>query len=972
MSEKIIKKEEKKEEAFFKIDVGAEIPKLPDIEDKKNVDVKYPLIPPYCYAHIKWDAENNELVYLIEEPELTDREKKILDVLEEGVKELINLSFISVKEKTTVVLYLEKNVKVLLNELSINVTSETFLKLMYYLYRDFVGLNELEPLMNDYYIEDVECNGVNTPLYVVHRKYRNIRTSLVYPSIERLTSFVEKIAQKCGKYISYSSPLLDGALPDGSRVQATYTQEISARGPNFTVRKFTKTPWSPIQLIQKGTCSPEIYAYLWILTEYERSLMVIGATGTGKTSFLNTLAFFIPPQARIVSIEDTKELNLEHENWLPSVARAGIGLATITGQKMGEVTLFDLLKESFRQRPDYVIIGEVRGAEAFVLFQGMASIRGNEEIFIIKDKKPLKIKISELDSIKDCYAVTYDLDKKETKLLPINSLIKHPKRDILYKIITKTGREITITPDHSLFNFKNGIKVSQAKDFKIGDNIIIPARIPCGYSDLKYINLMEFLPNIRVYAPNLIKAAVSNITYEAANICCNVRSISDYYSNFKRSKPSSLKADKFISLMKKANIVYKPEDTLVKFDKKSKSLPALFKLSDEFLRLLGYYLSEGSLDIAYKSNRITLYNKNKEILQDMRYCIRTVTEKEPDERFIDRGFGTCTELSFSHKVIYEFLNKYCGKKYNKHIPDFIFGFRKERIGQFLSSIYAGDGHLGKDVFGYYTISKQLANDVSMLLLLFGIIARVNKRNRIGRKTIDYEVLFNSGYKKNEFQKYVKPISKTIDKIFVVKEDKNLIGDLYIDKIKSIELIKLDIKENVYDISIPGTHNFIGGFGGVLLHNSGHPSMGTMHADSVPTMVKRLETAPINLSPSLVETMDVVCVMIQSKIKGQEVRKLSQINEIIEVGEQGKVRINTPFMWDPRTDQFMFKAKSYTFSKIAMQYGMTEEKLYNEFKLRTLLLSRLLKNNISEFKQVQKIIYEYYKAPIDVLKRYKII
>ena len=161
---KIIKKEEKpKEEAFFKIDVGAEIPKLPDIEDKKNVDVKYPLIPPYCYAHIKWDAENNELVYHIEEPELTDREKKILDVLEEGVKELINLSFISVKEKTTVVLYLEKNVKVLLNELSINITSETFLKLMYYLYRDFVGLNELEPLMNDYYIEDVECNGINSP-----------------------------------------------------------------------------------------------------------------------------------------------------------------------------------------------------------------------------------------------------------------------------------------------------------------------------------------------------------------------------------------------------------------------------------------------------------------------------------------------------------------------------------------------------------------------------------------------------------------------------------------------------------------------------------------------------------------------------------------------------------------------------------------------------------------------------------------
>src|SRR3989338_4366183 len=456
---KIIKKEEKpEEEAFFKIDVGAEIPKLPDIEDKKNVDVKYPLIPPYCYAHIKWDAENNELVYLIEEPELTDREKKILDVLEEGVKELINLSFIRVKDQQTVFAYLEKNVKVLLTELAIKIERYVYMKLMYYIYRDFVGLNELEPLMNDYYIEDVECNGVNTPLYVVHRKYRNIRTSLVYPSIERLTSFVEKIAQKCGKYISYSSPLLDGALPDGSRVQATYTQEISSRGPNFTVRKFTKTPWSPIQLIQKGTCSPEMYAYLWILTEYERSLMVIGATGTGKTSFLNTLAFFIPPQARIVSIEDTKELQLEHENWLPSVSRAGIGLATITGQKMGEVTLFDLLKESLRQRPDYFIVGEVRGQEAFVLFQGMASIRGNKEIFIINDNYIKK-------------AITVDPNTNKIKVSLISGFFKHPPRRILYRIKTETGKEVITTPNHSVFTYTDKIIPREVKELNKGDII---------------------------------------------------------------------------------------------------------------------------------------------------------------------------------------------------------------------------------------------------------------------------------------------------------------------------------------------------------------------------------------------------------------------------------------------------------------------------------------------------------------------
>ena len=140
-----------------------------------------------------------------------------------------------------------------------------------------------------------------------------------------------------------------------------------------TIRKFTKVPWTPTQLIKLGTISPEILAYLWMVIEHEQNVMIIGGTGSGKTTMLNGLTFFIPPQARIVSIEDTRELNLEHNNWLPSVARGGVGLSNLVGQKYGEVTLFNLLKESFRQNPDYVIIGEIRGEEAYVLFQGMAS-----------------------------------------------------------------------------------------------------------------------------------------------------------------------------------------------------------------------------------------------------------------------------------------------------------------------------------------------------------------------------------------------------------------------------------------------------------------------------------------------------------------------------------------------------------------------------------------------------------------------
>ena len=167
--------------------------------------------------------------------------------------------------------------------------------------------------------------------------------------------------------------MLDASLPDGSRVNASFTEDVSTRGPAFTIRKFTKVPWSPIRLMQFGTISPQMLAYLWILIEYEMNIMIIGGTSSGKTSLLNALTSFIPPQARIVSIEDTRELSLQHENWLPAVAREGVGLSNLVGQKYGEISLFTLLKESFRQNPDYVIVGEVRGAEAYVLFQGMAS-----------------------------------------------------------------------------------------------------------------------------------------------------------------------------------------------------------------------------------------------------------------------------------------------------------------------------------------------------------------------------------------------------------------------------------------------------------------------------------------------------------------------------------------------------------------------------------------------------------------------
>lgn len=357
-------------ESYEKVEINfhPKIPALERIEDRTKINVRYCVISPFAFVHVYWSDKVYELVYEIEEPVLTEQEKIYREQLTSAIRDLINFEEVIERNEETLLDYIDKRLKVLAMEFGFDIPYDSYKKIYYYLCRDFMGLNEIEPILKDYYVEDIECNGVNSPIYIIHRLYRSIKTNIIFPNLEKLESLVEKLAQRCGKHISYADPILDGTLPDGSRVNATYTTDITTRGPTFTIRKFTKTPWTPVQLLSFRTLSPEMLAYLWLLVEYKMNILITGGTASGKTTLLNAAAFFIKPEARVVSIEDTRELNLPRENWVPSVVRSSTG-----NRKENEITLFTLLRNSFRQNPDYVIVGEVRGKEAFVLFQGMAS-----------------------------------------------------------------------------------------------------------------------------------------------------------------------------------------------------------------------------------------------------------------------------------------------------------------------------------------------------------------------------------------------------------------------------------------------------------------------------------------------------------------------------------------------------------------------------------------------------------------------
>ncbi|GGJ00237.1 hypothetical protein GCM10008995_07600 [Halobellus salinus] len=240
-------------------------------------------------------------------------------------------------------------------------------KLLYALRRDFIGYERIDGIKHDVNVEDISCDGYNSRVFVYHSDYEQIISNVSHGEDE-LDDFVVKLAQRSGKGISKRRPQVDATLPDGSRAQLTLGREVSDHGTNYTIRQFKDVPFTPVDLINWKTFSLEEMAFLWLCIENDKSLIFAGGTASGKTTSLNAVSLFIPSNAKVVSIEDTREVELPQRNWVASVTRP-----SFSDDDGGDVDEFDLLEAALRQRPDYIVMGEIRGEEGRTLFQVMST-----------------------------------------------------------------------------------------------------------------------------------------------------------------------------------------------------------------------------------------------------------------------------------------------------------------------------------------------------------------------------------------------------------------------------------------------------------------------------------------------------------------------------------------------------------------------------------------------------------------------
>jgi flagellar protein FlaI len=325
------------------------------------------------FVHIYPNDKAERDTYIPIEPHLTINLEHILGEVEEKLLdwvEVIGAAETEDAKREALLKAIDAIVSLNGDTRKVHVTPRELEALRYVVVRDKIGFALLAPLLHDRHIEDISCSGVG-PIFLEHKIFKSIQSAITFKTEDELNEFVVWMGEWIKRPVTVRNPIVDAVLPDGSRINIVYGSDVSKRGSNFTIRKFSDVPTSVFELIEFGTMDYMMAAYLSFVLEEGMNMFVVGATASGKTTTMNAITTFILPDKKIVSIEDTPELQVPHKNWIRETTRGSA--KDNTGSDVG---MFDLLKAALRQRPDRIIVGEIRGEEGAIAFQAMQTGHG--------------------------------------------------------------------------------------------------------------------------------------------------------------------------------------------------------------------------------------------------------------------------------------------------------------------------------------------------------------------------------------------------------------------------------------------------------------------------------------------------------------------------------------------------------------------------------------------------------------------
>ncbi|MEM4572451.1 MAG: ATPase, T2SS/T4P/T4SS family [Zestosphaera sp.] len=785
--------------------------------------------------------------------------EKILYFVEEKVARLIPEEYVpkSPDDKVCLLLRLIDEVYSkwsgeLLRYLSDGVPREELKSVVaYHVVRDKVGVGVIEPFLRDPYLEDISCSGLGS-IYVVHKYFGSMESSVGFLNENELNAFLISLAEKIGKPLSSARPIVDATLPDGSRINIVFGNDVSLRGSNFTIRRVLKTPASVTQLISWGTFDARIAAYMWMLLSEGMSGFICGETASGKTTSLTAMIPFIRPSAKIVSIEDTAEVVVPHPNWVRELTRD-------TGRPESSVSMFDLLKSALRQRPNYIIVGEIRGAEGSIAFQAIQSVAWETPV-LIKEVRTGRVKLVPIGEFVDKffsddaegkrYVSGYEVLSlsKSGKVIwsPINYVLRH-KTNTIYEIIYEGGGRLRVTGSHSVF-------VLDMKSMKV---------VPKLVSQLEEGDfLVSFVRNFDG------AGSKQNASFGSLNLReLFLRPMTLWLMITSLLNTQAFKTLESLKASKESIIYYVSDEKVA-------------TAATWFARLLGFesYMSVSEGD--EQSYEVVVCLPREEVpmcmLDALRHVIQNSSIPLNEHRLLRRSGNNSRE----------FVSK-------KVVEDVIESFKED-----LSLLNESDATLlGR-------IKTLLRSDLVFLKVL-----------RIRKSRYD-------GF--------------------------------------------------VYDISVPESELFLGGFLPTALHNTGHPVLSTFHASDIDTLTQRLTNNPINIPKTNIGALNFA--WFQSAVYTKEgflARKMVKLYEVIGYYPQNDSIIAIPvFVWDPVNDKFVFSGRGTSYlleEKIAVMRGIPRSRvseIYDELELRTLFIKELVEKKVFDYWDVWRAIIKSGEVGIE--------